>query len=94
MTRREKLRQRIERNPNNVSFHNLRVLLESYGFELKRTKGSHHSFVAQIGERKVLLVIPFRKPLKPIYVKQALTLIEEIEKETSSGDNGENEDDE
>jgi predicted RNA binding protein YcfA (HicA-like mRNA interferase family) len=91
MTKRDKLRRRIEDNPKNVSFHDLRVLLERYGFELKRTKGSHHSFVAQIGGRKVLLVVPYRKPLQPVYVKQALALIAEIEAEEVE-DDGEDED--
>ncbi len=94
MTRRDKLRRRIEANPKNVAFHDLRVLLEEYGFELKRTRGSHHSFVAQIGERKVLLVIPYSKPLKPVYVKRALTLITEIEIEEETQENGDDEDEE
>ncbi len=86
MTRRDKLRQRIERNPKNVSFQDLRTLLEAYGFEFKRSRGSHHSFVARIGGHAILLVVPYQQPLKAIYVKKALALIGQIEKE--SGKNG------
>ena len=93
MTKREKLRRRIERNPKNVSFDDLRTLLESFGFELKRSRGSHHSFVAEIGSQKYILVVPFQRPLKSVYVKQALAMIKQIE-ESESKDGVENQDDE
>lgn len=79
MSKREKLRQKIEQNPKNVRFNDLSRLLEFYGFELRRTKGSHHSFVAKIAEQEVLLVVPYEQPLKAVYVKQALELIKKIE---------------
>jgi len=92
MSKRDKLRQRIERSPNNVAFHDLRNLLELYGFELKRTRGSHHSFAREVGGRKVLLVVPYRKPLKPVYVRHALELILEIEAEAKKEDSEEQND--
>ena len=79
MSRRDKLLQRIRNNPKNVSFDTLRTLLEAHGFELKRSRGSHHSFVGTIHGRSVLLVVPYQRPLKAVYVKKALTLIAEIE---------------
>ena len=54
-------------------------MLEDYDFELKRTKGSHHSFVGYIGDQKVSVVIPYRRPLKEVYVKRVLALLDEIE---------------
>jgi predicted RNA binding protein YcfA (HicA-like mRNA interferase family) len=83
MTKREKLRQRIEQNPKNVSMRELRALLEAYGFELDRVKGSHYSFIIEVGGREMLLVVPFRHPLHSVYVKKALALIEQIEAELS-----------
>jgi predicted RNA binding protein YcfA (HicA-like mRNA interferase family) len=85
MTKRDKLRQRIRQNPKNVSFHDLRILLEAYGFELKRTKGSHHSFVGKVGGQGVLFTVPYRNPLQPVYVKHALALIDQIESKGSNG---------
>ena len=81
MTKREKLLKRIRHNPRNVSFQDMRTLLEAFGFELDRTRGSHHSFVGWVGEQKVSLVIPYKQPLKAIYVRRALELIGEIEAE-------------
>ena len=86
MTRREKRRQKIEQNPRQVMFSDLRRLLEDYGFVLKRTRGSHHSFVHEGGDRKRLLVVPYKKPLNPVYVRKALALIDQIEVEQNVED--------
>ena len=95
-TRRQKRRQKLARNPKNVRFEDVRQLLEAYGFELKRTKGSHHSFVGSIGSERVTVVIPFRRPLKEIYVKRVLAILDEIEPldEINERDKDETEDDE
>jgi predicted RNA binding protein YcfA (HicA-like mRNA interferase family) len=74
----------------------LKRLLEDYGFELKRTKGSHHSFVGTVGDEKVTVVIPFRKPLQEVYVRNTLALLEQIEplSEHESSAESDSEDDE
>jgi predicted RNA binding protein YcfA (HicA-like mRNA interferase family) len=94
MSKREKLKQRLQRNPKNVSFRDLQTLLEAYGFELKRTKGSHHSFVGKIGEQSVLLTIPHPQPLKSVYVKHALELIDQVAAESEEESEEEDNDDE
>lgn len=78
-TRRQKRRQKIAKNPKNVRFEDLRLLLEDYGFELNRTKGSHHSFLGYIGDKKTTIVIPYHRPLKEPYVKKVLSVLDEIE---------------
>lgn len=78
-SRRQKRRRKIAQNPKNVRFEDVRRLLEDYDFELKRTKGSHHSFVGYIRGEKVAVVIPYRRPLKEVYVKQVLSILDEIE---------------
>ena len=78
-TRRQKRRIKIIQNPKNVRFEDMRRLLEDHNFLLNRTKGSHHSFVGYIGDEKITIVIPFKKPLKVVYVKQVLKLLDEIE---------------
>jgi predicted RNA binding protein YcfA (HicA-like mRNA interferase family) len=54
VTKREKRLQRIRQNPNNVSFKDLRALLEDHGFALERSSGSHHSFKVKIKGEFVL----------------------------------------
>ena len=78
MTKRDKLLKKIRQHPKNVSFQELRTLLEAFGFELQRTRGSHHSFVRKSGGRKRLLAVPYAHPLKAVYVRMALALIDEI----------------
>lgn len=77
--RRRKRRDKIAKNPENVRFEDLSRLLEDYGFELKRSKGSHHSFVGYVGETKTTIVIPFRRPLQEIYVNKVLAILNEID---------------
>ena len=77
--RRQKRRLKIEQNPKNVRFEDLKRLLEDYGFELNRTKGSHHSFVGFVGKEKVTITIPFRKPLQEVYVKNTLAILTQID---------------
>ncbi len=76
MSKRKKRLQKLRNNPKDVSFDDLRLVLEDYGFELENIVGSHHTFRITIDERNYLLVIPFNRPIKPIYVKKALQLID------------------
>lgn len=91
MSRRKKLRQRIAQNPRNVSMRELRTLLEAYGFELNRVKGSHYSFIIEASGREMLLVVPFRHPLHAVYVKKALSMIEQIEADLPDDEDPDNE---
>jgi predicted RNA binding protein YcfA (HicA-like mRNA interferase family) len=86
MSKRKKLLLRIKQNPKDVIFNDLRKLLEMYGFTLKRTRGSHHSFKGLVSGQSVLFVVPYKQPLKEIYVKKALILIEQIDNENPEGD--------
>lgn len=94
--RRRKRRSKIGQNPKNIRFEDLKRLLEEYGFQLRRTKGSHHSFVGYVGDEKVTLVIPFRKTLQEVYVKHTLAVLDRIEPLSDDFDlaEGETEDDE
>ena len=81
MSRRQKRLERIRRNPNNVSLADLRSVLEDYGFEHRRTSGSHYTFAYVLGGVTRLFTVPFRRPIKPIYVRQALHIIDQIAQE-------------
>ena len=78
MSKRAKRLQRLRSNPKNVTFDDLRTVLEDYGFTLERSSGSHHSFKAKIAGEFRLLVVPYSRPVRPIYVKDAIELIDEI----------------
>jgi predicted RNA binding protein YcfA (HicA-like mRNA interferase family) len=79
MTKREKRLKKLRQNPKNISFDDLKQVLEDYGFILDRVVGSHHIFRAVHGERSWRLTIPMKHPIKSIYVKQSITAIDEIQ---------------
>ena len=78
MTKREKRLRKLRQNPKNVSFDDLRTVLEDFGFELVRSSGSHHSFNIVIDGEPRLFVVPYRRTVKPVYVREALRLIDLI----------------
>ena len=78
MSKRQKRLDRIRQNPKNVSLENLRRVLEDYGFEYKRTVGSHYTFCYTVGGETKLFTVPFKRPVKTVYVRRALKLIDLI----------------
>lgn len=74
MSRREKLLESIKSGPNNVTFAQIRELLERSGFSLERVSGSHHIF------RKNATILPMpvhNNRVKSVYVKRELELVDE-----------------
>jgi hypothetical protein len=59
----------------NVSYSDLRRLVELFGFELRRTSGSHHIF-AHPHVPELLNLQEVRGQAKPYQVRQFLRLIE------------------
>lgn len=59
----------------NVSFSDMRRLVEAFGFELRRTSGSHHVFVHP-DVRELVSLQEFRGQAKPYQVRQFLRLVE------------------
>jgi predicted RNA binding protein YcfA (HicA-like mRNA interferase family) len=78
MTKREKRLQKLRQNPKDVSFDELRQVLESEGFYLDHTSGSHHVFRAVVANEVFKVVVPFARPVKPIYVKQVVDAIDKL----------------
>ena len=76
MVRKEKLIEKLRRNPKNVRFKDIDKLLLSLGFE-KRQRGSHATYILKEQGR---ITVPFRKPfILPVYVKEVLTLLDELD---------------
>lgn len=74
MTKQDKRLERMRQNPQSVRPEEMDALLLSLGF-VKRQKGSHA--VYKFGRH--IQTIPYRKPfLLPIYVKQVLSMLDEM----------------
>ena len=73
MGKKEKLLELLKNSPNNVTFGDIRKLLELEGFDLDRITGSHHIFK----RKEIVLVIPVHNNrVKSVYVKRVVELIE------------------
>ncbi|MFZ4557292.1 MAG: type II toxin-antitoxin system HicA family toxin [Pseudanabaena sp.] len=73
MSKKDKLLELLKNSPNNVTFGDIRKLLELEGFDLDRITGSHHIFKRD----EIVLVIPVHNNrVKSVYVKRVVELIE------------------
>ena len=68
--------ERLRRSRNGVRPEELQAVLESAGFVLVRTKGIHRIFAHP--QRRARLVVPYRRPLLPVYVRKALEAIDQL----------------
>jgi predicted RNA binding protein YcfA (HicA-like mRNA interferase family) len=70
----EKLIEKFLRDPPEVRFEDVQYLLESFGFEEKSVKGSHHTFRNTDGLK---ITVPKKggKMVKGVYVQQVLRLL-------------------
>ncbi|MGG7047977.1 MULTISPECIES: type II toxin-antitoxin system HicA family toxin [unclassified Campylobacter] len=73
MSKREKLIKELENNTKNIRFDVIKNLLLTSGYTIQSVKGSHHNFT----NGKILITIPYHKPIKPYYVKMVLKAIKE-----------------
>jgi len=72
-----KLLESLKQSPNNVTFAQIRKLLEQEGFTLERITGSHHVF----RKEATIFVLPVHKnKVKAVYVKRVVEIIEDYGK--------------
>lgn len=91
MGTREKRRQRVEQSPEQVRFEDLDALLRAYGFDVQTPgRGGSHYFYSR-GPH--VLSVPRRRPqLKEYVVRQALSILREIDAEETDSDEGQHQD--
>ncbi len=88
MTKKEKRLKRLRQNPYNVSFQELREVLEDFGFAARTRGGSHWFFRVELKGKVWKLTVPFKKPhVKAAYVKKALKIIDEVMEVENQEDN-------
>ncbi len=76
MTKVEKLRNKMRQNPRDWRIDDLETLARRYGLGVRKSGGSHTVFFhAASGQ---MLTVPARRPIKPVYIKAFLTLLDEI----------------
>ncbi len=73
MSKYDKLIEKMKNNPKNISFEELEKILKKEGYESINTGGSHWVFRK---ENEISITIPYKKPIKIIYVKKVLEILE------------------
>lgn len=73
-----KLIQKMQSQPNNISFDELCYVLEHIGCVKHATGGSH--FVFKIPNASLMLSVPKHKPVKATYIRQAFKIFSLEEK--------------
>lgn len=70
-----KLLEKIMNNPKNISFSDFTLIIESFGFKLKRVSGSHHIF-GNDNIAEIINIQSVKNEAKPYQIKQFLSLVE------------------
>ena len=75
MSRKQKRLEKMLQNPQDWIMQDLVLVAFDFGFEIRQGKGSHAIFTSPHG---ISQAIPEHRPIKAIYVKRLLALIEEV----------------
>lgn len=78
LTKISKLYAQITNNPKNVKFESLDKLLSQNGFICRQPSGGSSHFNYYHPELPDILTIPYARPIKAIYVKQAIAAIQKV----------------
>jgi predicted RNA binding protein YcfA (HicA-like mRNA interferase family) len=73
MSKKAKLLAAMKNNPKNVEFEDIKKLLEDNGYACSNSGSSHYVFRKSGFDH---ITIPRAKPIKAIYVKQAIEILE------------------
>ena len=74
MARPEKILIKMKANPLDWRIESLKTVAESVGLQWREPSGSHTLFRHPNGAK---LSVPAKRPIKPIYVKKFVKLVEE-----------------
>ncbi len=77
MTKKNKTLHKMKANPTDWRIEQLETVARQYGVVIRKTGGSHVVF--DHDDWVELLCVPAHRPIKPIYVKKFIALIERLE---------------
>ena len=75
MSKVEKLREKMRRSPRDWRIDDLETLARRHGLGVRKSGGSHVVFYHAASGR--ILTVPARRPIKPVYIKAFLALLDE-----------------
>lgn len=71
----EKTITKMRNNPQDWQIEEIKTLAKRFGIQYRQPGSSHVTFRASSGEK---VTIPAHKPIKPIYIKKFIALIDEL----------------
>jgi hypothetical protein len=76
MTQADKILERMRNNPRDWRIESLEAVAKRFGIAVRKPPGSHVVF--QHDASLLEVSVPARRPIKPVYIKQFLALIDDI----------------
>lgn len=76
MSKADKLLAKMRANARDWRIEDLEAVAKRHGIEVRKTGGSH--FVFHHSATELAVTIPFKRPIKPVYVMAFLALVDEI----------------
>jgi len=80
MTTADKSLDKMRNNPRDWRIDDLLTIAERYGIEVRNNGGSHHVF--STNSITDSLCVPAHRPVKPVYVKRFIAMIDSIKENT------------
>lgn len=74
-----KVIERMRANPRDWRMESLETVARRYGIHVRKTGGSHFVFLHP--DSDIAVTVPFKRPIKPVYISQFLNLIDDIGEE-------------
>lgn len=71
--------ERMGANPRDWRMESLEAVAGRYGIQVRKTGGSHFVFLHPNAD--IAVTIPFKRPIKPIYLSRFLALIDAVSEE-------------
>jgi len=72
----EKLLAKMRNNPRDWVLNDVNTVCSQFGLEIRTGKGSHH--VVSHSSVATMVTIPAHRPIKPIYIKKLVELIDRV----------------
>ena len=78
MSKIEKAIRKMTTNPRDWRISDLENIAEHYQINIRKSGGSHVVFGHE--DSDIVVTVPAHKPIKPVYIKQFLILVEAVTK--------------
>ncbi len=74
MSKSEKQLEKMRKNPRDWTIDDLKVIAKRCNLDFRQPGSSHVTFRSKNGSK---VTVPAHKPIKPVYIKQFIELIDE-----------------